>query len=131
MKIKSFVQACKKLGLNPNRCLPGVSRMPKKHGAAVLAVAKLMIITEALNDGWEPDWDNSNEAKYFPWFWMNSPGFRLDGLVYFWSASYSGSGSRLCFRTQDLAEHAAKHFLKEYEALMCIPKKPAKKSVKK
>jgi len=130
-KIKTFAQACKKLGLNPERCLPGVSRVPKKHQAATLAGAKLVIITEALNDGWEPDWDNSNEAKYFPWFWMNKPGFRLDDLVFGWSASDTGAGSRLCFKSRGLAEHAAKYFLKEYEALMVIAKKkPARKAAK-
>ena len=32
------------------------------------AFLKLRIITAALNQGWAPDWTNSNEWKYYPWF---------------------------------------------------------------
>ena len=33
-----------------------------------IARRKLETITEALNEGWRPDWNNTNEYKYFPWF---------------------------------------------------------------
>lgn len=131
IKIKTFQQACKKLGLNPKRCLPGVSRMLKQDQAATLAFARLVIVARALNDGWEPDWNNYNEYKYFPWFWMNKPGFRLFVIDCDLAFTHATGGSRLCFRSRELAEHAAKYFKKDYEALMCLPKKAARKAAKK
>lgn len=126
---KTFAQCCKAKGLDPKKSLPVVAGMPKEMQASILATARLYIITAALNGDWVPDWNNSGEYKYFAWWWMNKPGFRLRVVVCGWSSSRAGAGSRLCFRTRELAEHAAKYFKKDYEAMMTIPskKKPAKK----
>jgi hypothetical protein len=84
------------------------------------AHAKLTIVAKALNEGWKPDWKNSNEWKYVPWFYMDKPG---SGFSYFdygrWCAT-SFVGSRLCFKTRELAEYAGKQFLDTYKELMCI-----------
>lgn len=81
---------------------------------------KLKIITKALNEGWEPDWDNSNEYKYWPYFNMGSSGFGFsvaDCVVWF---ADTGVGSRLCFKSRELAEFAAKQFVQEYKDFMTI-----------
>ncbi|MFL0088524.1 hypothetical protein V2550_07605, partial [Tenacibaculum maritimum] len=33
------------------------------------------LLCKSLNEGWNPNWDNSNEHKYYPWFKMGSSGF--------------------------------------------------------
>jgi hypothetical protein len=112
-KIKTFEQACKKLGYDPVKVLPKVGTMPKHHQDATVAHAKLVIITEALNDGWKPNWKDSNEWKYYPWFDMSSPsGPAFDGCDYWYSISTVGS--RLCFKSEELAEYAGKQFQKLY-----------------
>lgn len=112
-KIKTFEQACKKLGYDPVKVLPKVGTMPKHHQDATVAHAKLVIITEALNDGWKPNWKDSNEWKYYPWFDMSSPSgpafHGCDGWF-----SFSLVGSRLCFKSEELAEYAGKQFQKLY-----------------
>src|SRR5436190_14402519 len=36
----------------------------------------LKLLAKSLNEGWTPNWSNSSEYKYFPWFEMNgSSGF--------------------------------------------------------
>lgn len=113
-KIKTFEDACKALGLDPSK-LPDVSALPEKHMNSIIAYFKLVIIAEALNQGWEPDWSDEDECKYYPWFWMDQPG---SGFSYFGSDySYSSSivGSRLCFQTRELAEYAGKQFLELYQ----------------
>ena len=65
-KIKTFEGACKALGIE--NTLPDVSAMPEKHQKALIAHYKLVIIVEALNEGWIPDWNNWDEYKYYPWF---------------------------------------------------------------
>ncbi len=113
-QIKTFEAACKKLKLDPKKCLPVVSGMPKHHQDPTIAHAKLVIITEALNDGWKPDWTNGKWDKYYPWFDMSSgSGLSYGGF----GAQRSGShvGSRLCFKTAELARYAGTQFKKLYE----------------
>ena len=84
-----------------------------------IAYRKLKLIAKSLNEGWTPDWSNSNEYKYFPWFEMRgSSGFRFDGYDYWNSGSYVGS--RLAFKTSKLAEYAGKQFQSIYEQFMII-----------
>lgn len=118
-KIKTFEGACKALKLDPVKALPKVSGMPKRHQDATIAHAKLVIIIEALNEGWKPDWKNGQWDKWYPWFWMNSgSGLSLDDVDDQFSFSYVGS--RLCLKSRELAEYAAKKFKKLYEAYYLI-----------
>ena len=112
-QIKTFEAACKKLKLDPKKCLPTVSGMPKHHQDATIAHAKLVIIAEALNDGWKPDWTNGQWDKYYPWFDLSS-GSGLSFLVYDRRSSNSVVGSRLCFKSRELAAYAGKRFKKLY-----------------
>jgi len=111
--VKTFEGACKKLKLDPVKCLPKVSGMPKNHQAAIIAHAKLVIITQALNDGWVPDWTNSNQWKHYPWFDLSSGS----GLSFHYvdnRFTLSVVGSRLCFKSEELAEYAGKKLKKLY-----------------
>jgi hypothetical protein len=79
-----------------------------------IAYKQLKLIVKVLNEGWEPNWDNSNEYKYYPWMCMDSPsGFGLICVSY--SSSTSGVGSRLCFKSEALAKYAAEQFKSVYE----------------
>jgi len=80
----------------------------------------LKMIVEALNEGWKPDWSNSSEYKYYPWFEMASSGFRFNDYDFWYSFSFVGS--RLCFKSRELAEYAGKTFLEEYKKYMLINK---------
>ncbi len=80
----------------------------------------MVVIAAALNEGWTPDWSNSDEYKYFPWFEMRgSAGFRFVGRYDYWH-SHSAVGSRLCFKSSELALYAGKTFEKTYEKFMTI-----------
>lgn len=75
------------------------------------------MLCESLNEGWEPDWGNHDEWKYFPWFKMkSSSGFRF--YAYDCWHTNSAVGSRLCFKTKELAKHAGKYFTDTYEKFM-------------
>ena len=77
---------------------------------------KEKLIVSTYNRGKLPDWDNSNEAKYYPWFKMGSSGFRYDDFVD-WHA-LSVVGSRLCFIGEEAYENmidATEKFLNEYK----------------
>lgn len=74
-----------------------------------IAYKKLKLIAISLNEGWQPDFSDSSQLKYYPYFLFKT-GF---GFSYFdWTRSSSGTviGARLCFKTSDLATYAGKQF---------------------
>ena len=80
----------------------------RKH---FIALYKMEVITEALNEGWKADWDNSDENKYYPYFTMSPSSFAFGGSHYVCAYAAAGSGSRLCYKTRELAEYSAKQFI--------------------
>jgi hypothetical protein len=126
-EITSFEAACAARGYDPATVLPDVSMFPVKHQAALTATAKTYIITEAINDGHEPDWNNSDEKKWYGWWDMevddnNPSGFRFYGAGYDYDGTLTYGGSRLSFRSKERLLHAAKYFLPLYRDMMVIPK---------
>lgn len=112
---------------------------PPMDGTAtdLIAYLKLRIITAALNEGWEPQF-TEDEDRWYPWFvlWTEdelagkSEEWKRDrclttmhyhrgewtGLAYAGSGSAPSSasacvGSRLCFKSDTLAEYAGKQFI--------------------
>ena len=122
-KIKSFEDACKHQGLNPND-LPVVDMLPEKDRKSIIAFYKLTIIGRALNEGWEPNWSDWNEWKYYNWFYVKeredqrSSGFRCD--VTYYTTTRTRTGSRLCFKNRELAQYAAEQFKELYREYLLI-----------
>jgi len=59
------------------------------------------------NRGWKPNWKDSNERKWYPYFYMDN--FRLIHVVYHFSSS--SVSSRLCFKNEkDAREAVEKYF---------------------
>ena len=104
----------------------------------IIAYAKLKIIAEALNEGWKPTFKDG-ECRYYPWFYIYtkkeyeeldedekkecrvvyrsfSSASASGGVVYAsvgGASSYSdaGYGSRLSFKTREIAEYFGKQFI--------------------
>ena len=117
--IKTFEDACRKLNVDPTK-LPDFSILPEKHAKALLAHTKLVLIAEALNDGWQPDWSNWNEYKYFPWMDIasdeeNTSGSGLSFYVIAYTNSDSSVGSRLSYKSREIAKYAAEQFNELYK----------------
>lgn len=84
-----------------------------------IAYRLVKLLAISLNEGWTPDWSNSNEVKYYPYFEMRgSSGFRFGGCGHW--GTYSYVGSRLCYKTAELAKYAGTQFTELYERLMTI-----------
>lgn len=82
-----------------------------------IAYRLLKLLAKSLNEGWTPDWSDSNQHKYTPYFEMRgSSGFRFLYAGAWASGSYVGS--RLCFKTSELAEYAGTQFRDVYERFM-------------
>jgi hypothetical protein len=114
-KITSYEDACKELGLNPEK-LPIVEDLPEKDRKSIIAYYKLIIVIRALNEGWEAS-ILSNERKYERKYWnyFYAPYGTYDGLVSDDADSACSSmttsvGSRLCFKSRKLAAYAREQF---------------------
>lgn len=79
---------------------------------------KIKTITKALNEGWIPDWTNGNEKKWQPYFRLSSGAFVFYVTRYYYSFAVAGSGSRLCFKSDELATYAGKQFAEIYKGFM-------------
>lgn len=120
-ELKSLEDACKVLCLDAEKVMPDFSMFPERDRAAMTAHAALVIITRAANKidnngkEWEPDWDNGKWDKYYNWFWMNggSSGFRFRVCDDWYSDS--NVGSRLCFKSKEVAEYVANQFSALYK----------------
>ena len=119
-KVKSFEDACKVLDITPS--VPVVTGIPEKYQKPLIANYQLMVIAEALNEGWTPDWSNVEWDKWYPWFNMDNSSsagrFSFDGADY--RGSLSHVGSRLCFKSEELADYAGTQFLELYRELFVI-----------
>lgn len=78
----------------------------------------LELIIEVLNEGWEPDYSNSNEQKWYPYFEYNKRTGRFSYSGYVYDNVYSFVGSRLVFKNRALAEFAGKLFIDIYNDYM-------------
>lgn len=121
-RVKSYADACKVLGIEPMN-----EQNMKAQGFRPDEIArrKLETITEALNEGWKPDWNNTDQYKYYPYFYIreNAKAKAHAGL----SAAHSDSaaanaganfGSRLCFHDSDTARYAGNTFTELYEQIL-------------
>ena len=114
-RIKTFEDAQKETG-RPD--VPDFSNLPPDLQAYFQAQYKIIVVVEALNEGWKPNWEDGNEAKYFPWFYMSGGVFVFDSTLYCYSFATAGDGSRLCFKTRKLARYAGEQFLDIWTAII-------------
>lgn len=122
-EIKTYEDACKALGIEPT--VPDFSMMPQKHQKALAAHSKLIIIAEAVNQGWTPNWSDTDEYKYelFPDIEEDSSkpsGFGLSFDVCDGWIAYTGVGSRLCFQSREKAKHTFETFKELFEDYLLI-----------
>ena len=114
----------------------------------IMAYLKLRIITTALNEGWTPQF-TKDERRWYAWYDLldkedldgmteeekkerrvvgraSNNANAYGGLVYshaIYASTYShtNNGSRLAFKSEELAEYAGKQFIEIYADFCFIP----------
>jgi hypothetical protein len=77
-RVKTFEDACAEVGEDPT------DENFSEGTVDEIAYKKIKVIVRALNEGWKPDWNNSNQYKWYPWFYLNEPsGFRFGARATF------------------------------------------------
>lgn len=116
-RVKSYADACGVLGVEPIN-----EEVLVKLGFTNEEISrrKLATIAEALNEGWSPDWNNTDEYKYYPWFYIQPNNYGANAGLSCTHANCAASntsadiGSRLCFKTSALARYAGETFTELY-----------------
>ena len=120
-RVESYEEACERVGVEPltEERIKALELRPDE-----VARKKLEVITAALNEGWSPDWNNREQYKYYPYFYIEprkhgaSAGLSYAYTYYAASYSYAYIGSRLCFNDPETARYAGKQFTELYEQLL-------------
>ena len=100
--IKSFEDACNHLGI-------AVDNNLSNNG-------KLEVIIKAINNGWKPDFSNKNQAKYYPYLYVNNNGV---STYYYtdYNYSYRDLPLTLYLESSEKAEYMGKTFTHLYNEL--------------
>lgn len=92
-RVKTYEDACKVLGVEPIN-----EQNAKAQGfrSDEIARRKLETIAAALNEGWKPDWNNTDQYKYYPYFYIqeNAKGKGSAGLSF--ADAYSAAADAVC-----------------------------------
>lgn len=108
-KAKTFADILSIAGVAEKDVIP--FKKPKNDfQRGVNAAAKLMLIADVLNEGWAADWNNRTQRKYYPWLYYAGGGSGFSYYDFDCAYSYSLVGSRLVFRSEELAKYAATQF---------------------
>ncbi len=128
-RVKSYADACEVLGIEQ---LDEEAMLSAGFRPDEIARRKLEAITAALNEGWKPNFNDTDEKKYYPWFYVN-PGKGKDpdgnpsganaGLSCANTANAASTasahiGSRLCFHDRRTAFYAGNTFTDLYAAIL-------------
>jgi len=117
-RVKSVEDACNVIGKNYCIFLEEISSLD----ADEQAYRKLKVIIKALQGDWKADFTNENQKKYYPYFKIDKSfsSFCFASVDYSWAAWNidSGSGSRLCLPTSELAYFMGNYYIDLYKDFM-------------
>lgn len=108
-RIRTYEDVCIELGESP---IDEVALRKLGLNNNDIAYMKLTQIVRALNEGWVAK-VYDNEDRWYPWFAHNGSPSAFSFCLSYYVSGYSdaGGGSRLCFRTKELATYAGEQFI--------------------
>jgi hypothetical protein len=126
-KVKTVEEAFVARGLDPV-VMPDFSMLPEKYRQPLEDHFKLIIVVEAINDGWEPNWNDDDQEKYYPWLQVEASDEVPGGFGFSHASTYCGYsstdvGSRLVLETHEAAIYVYETFPELYKSYFLIAKK--------
>lgn len=100
-RVKSFEDACEVLGINGDN-------VPEED--------HIIVIIAAINEGWEPNYDDSSEYKWRVWNKRENKGWSFFSSHFI--LVYSLAGSRLDIYSEAKANYVGKNFRKEWASYL-------------
>ncbi|WP_312363954.1 hypothetical protein [Sphingobacterium sp.] len=109
--IKTIEDACAALGIDPSSFLDGIKNLAPDTNA----YEQLKVVVRALNGGEHMDYKDEDEYKYFPYFNSVGSASWFSFIVFSFDSSFSLVGSRLAYKSREIAEYAGKQFIELYD----------------
>ena len=116
-EVKSFEDACQVLGMSSELPELGIIQ-DEKIRKSTAAFIKLSVIIKALNEGWEPDWTDWTQYKFYPYFYMDAAGLACAYTNSTVTYTFAEVGSRLGCKTDAMAEYMKDTFRELYIDLL-------------
>lgn len=111
--LKTFDDCCRICGTTEEEFEKKWAEIPIDFQS--VAFERLKIINQAINQEWVPDHFDTNQYKWAPWFNVSSSGFDFACSDYAYANSGASVGFRLCFESEEKANHAGKYFTKYFQ----------------
>lgn len=118
--VKSYEEACEVLGIDKfdrigEHTISLFNDIRVLNGKVdhIIALLKLETITAALNEGWEPDWKDRKQQKWYIGYSYECGKLYIDYHLIYLETSLS-----LYFKSEELARYAAKQFAEFYKQLL-------------
>ena len=153
-RIKTFEDACNELGeenvlVQAYRTAEFNTSGNQNDVSDVVAYLKLRVIAEALNEGWEPQF-NKEEYRYYPWFYLyrqveidkmdeekKKTMWLFGGTSYSgatcglasarsaraWSFSLASLSARLAVKSEAIAKYFGQQFIDIWADYVALPRK--------
>ena len=83
-----------------------------------IARRKLEIIIEAFNEGWEPDWEDYSQLKWYPNFHRSFTGLWYSNSYASPAGSHSYISVRLCCKLEKISDYVGQQFLYLYKEML-------------
>lgn len=118
--IKSYEESCIFKGITP-LTIDQFKIFPEDQREYYFNHHQIVTITEALNNGRIPNYDDPNEVRYELCFYMRSKAAGGSGFSYSGCDNGDGLsyvGARLVFFDPEIAKYAASQFLSKYQVIM-------------
>ena len=76
---------------------------------------KMKLMVKAINQGWIPDINNTNQRKWYPYFDISASGLGFSDSDSHYAHARTAAGSRLCFETEEKSNYAGTQFIEIYQ----------------
>lgn len=106
-RIKTWTDVLVELNLKNSDVLPFADPQTKEQ-KSLNALAKIQKISQVLNEGWIPDFTNSNQSKYFPFFKKSGAEWVVAYYNCWTGCACVGFGSY--YKTSEIALYAGNQF---------------------
>lgn len=115
-KLAKWESVCELEGIDPVKSLPYPE--PKNAEEEFFnATKRIITVIRLLRNGKKPDWTDSSQKKFRPWFDLSS-GVGVSCFDYADDRTYTGVGSRFCSLSFDDMKFVVDHYESDYNLVM-------------
>lgn len=109
--ITTWEEACKIKRIHKVNSLPfpkpNNQRQKSINAGFMIDVMSEILNTDSNGKRWVPNWNDGNQAKWYPWFDYKNGRFSFDGSSNYYASAFVGA--RLSYKDKATSDHAGKY----------------------